>query len=372
MAITFPIPTFDPKDYIYDNNSGQPPQIPNPSTITPQDVRNHLRNILRVSRQQLINFQIYAFVSQPSGVMVTLNQVRHYYEMISLFEIVIAILKKDHPGAVYTKKTIRYRDVYYKWKKLYKGFYKSPYVRYNDLFKDFINIIGLPICFLRIRAKSRGLFMFPGTILRYDDTGQLYDGYGQRSATGQRCTIEPRDINEEWMCRMFGVNVKRYRTSLTFKFNNSAVQDKTALFVEKNTVFDRLFMDDVHVDNNCIINTGCGFPGVSTRAFNKYITEYFSTPNAPFRIQALTDLGQTGASIIQSLSYQERPMHPHSHFNIEPLWMGLNYRFMSTAFPDITYVSRSSAREDSIINNMLLDTTKGFVTETINTSVVVD
>ena len=388
-VIQYPIKTFHPQEF-----KAHP--IPD-AQITPRDVVDTLRHILRVSRQYLRHFLVYAFIAPATGQAVTVTNVRHYYELIALFNIVIKYINKRHPGQDFTNKVMKYRKVYYKWKPKFKKFYVSPYARFNKLWKDFINIIGLPVCYLRIVNKERGVWTFPGEVVRMRADGVYCDGTGKKLsdnpfatvstvANGQDMRHHPRSITDEWACRLFGLGIPMYNTTLDFFWkkddedSSSGEEDgsdedeeheddfdtqvPTSLLVEKECVFDPMFLDDFHVTNKCVLVTSSGFASEQTRAFCKYITQYFSTnmQTDDFKIQCLTDLGQSGASIIQALSWQSMPLIPHLHFNIEVGWIGLNTRFLKNAFPNKRYVSTSSRRSDDIIDNTLLDTAKGFVT----------
>ena len=375
-AIAFPLVIFHPQASQYEPNALQQ-NIPT-SQITPADVVSHLKHHLALNRAFLHNYNITAFLATPSGVGVYFNSRRNYLEMLDLFEIVTTYLQSRHPGnGAFTNKTMKYRKLYYKWKKKWGRFYVSPYLRFGTLVKDFLNIIGLPLCFLRITTKNKGSCCFPGLIYRYDANGNKLRHKGKQSGDNLM-------MSEEWSVRLFGVNVPMYQHVIKFQVGNDVTNDSdsdsdsdsddnenngievipTCLFIEKECHLNNMFQEGFHIDHTCILATGSGFASDNCRAFLKFISGYYtSTPNQyNYKIQAFTDLGQGGASIIAALNYQRKPIIPHEIFNVRLGWIGLNPRFMKRVFPNHQYVSTSSQISDTIINNTLHDPNKGFVT----------
>jgi len=144
--------------------------------------------------------------------------------------------------------------------------------------------------------------------------------------------------------------------------DSSAVQQqKKGLMVEKECVFKPVFLDEFCENVNSMLMTTQGYSDEQSRAFLKYFSQYHN-----IKIQALTDMGQEGASIIASCNnkYVTRPFAPHFAYNINLGWIGMNDRFMRNAFPNHTYHQTSTGTNDNIINNKLLDTDCGFVTTT--------
>ena len=141
--------------------------------------------------------------------------------------------------------------------------------------------------------------------------------------------------------------------------------DPRALLLEKECVLvESFYGGDFPENENCLFVTGRGIVNEQTRAFMKYFSQYHRNGTTDLKIQGLTDMGQEGACIIAYLdnSFLTRPFAPHEAFNIRVGWIGLNDRFMRNAFPQHTYVETSTANNDTIINNRLLDIDNGFVT----------
>lgn len=183
--ISTPLQTYNPDVWKHPNpvKGELPPGAPSTAVanfptpiITKEDTLDTLREILRLASLWMNLFGIFAFVSFPTGQTVIQNNVRHYYEMVDLIEIFIDYLdgsknNSKHPGVNYSSRNRSYRKLYYIWRENWKKYYISPYKRFRNCFKDVINIIGLPICALRIRTMDKGLANFPGVVVRYKPDG---------------------------------------------------------------------------------------------------------------------------------------------------------------------------------------------------------
>jgi meiotic recombination protein SPO11 len=94
------------------------------------------------------------------------------------------------------------------------------------------------------------------------------------------------------------------------------------LVVEKDSIFQRLVEDRFHVQHNCIMITGRGFPDLATRAFLKQI--YVSTQGT-IPIFGLSDYNPFGMAIM--LCYREGSItrDETKAYKVPLLWVGMRY-----------------------------------------------
>ena len=87
-------------------------------------------------------------------------------------------------------------------------------------------------------------------------------------------------------------------------------QQKKGLMVEKECVFKPIFLDEFCENVNSMLMTTQGYSDEQSRAFLKYFSQYHN-----IKIQALTDMGQEGASIIAHaiINMSQGPLLHTSH-----------------------------------------------------------
>ena len=230
----------------------------------------------------------------------------------------LVISRDDHDGLDYSEARVYkpLRQLWYDWKDVYARYYIDPSSRFAYLLRNFIDLVDLPFCALRLVGNCQGKFIMPAVIERLD-------AQGSKARTDQDCMVDNQPITDEFACRLMGVNVPDYRTTfLIVPHTNKAVD--YSLVVEKQCMMDTFAARSFHEDEKTLMMTGCGFPDDTTKAMVKYMELYFDRP-----VQGLSDLNPSGAQLLNSYNHVDRPTLPHLMFNTKLGWLGAHPRFMS-------------------------------------------
>ncbi|KAL7449099.1 hypothetical protein ACHAWC_001193 [Mediolabrus comicus] len=292
-------------------------EIPLPPITRPQ-VIYQLERILYESRWCIRNMHRTAFL-HPVTRQIRLVNFATYRQQRFFITLVLQHLKNDHAGNgnsfAPAAKHISKRELYYKWKIMFKSYYskKAAPRAFDRQFKMFLNIVNLPQCALRIVSEARGQFCMPAKIVR--------KALGSQDIV-EDCMFRMRGIGEEFMCRLNRVMVPEYHDVSLEIEPYEDYEVKHSLVVEKNCVLRTMFGKEFHMEKDCFIMSGSGFPDTNSRACAKYFELYFKR-----QIQGFCDNNPSGVLLLNTYQYNKNRVVPHNMFNTDIGWFGFNPAF---------------------------------------------
>lgn len=323
-------------------------QAPMP-TITLQMVLAQLQGIVNQSEQILNLFNLFVFINPTTSTPLVLN-IFHYSQYLCLFDLIIDHLSNPiyHPGGNYgpSHKHYALHDLYYDWEEEYGQFYAPSYREkaFKKILGDFLNLVDLPMCALRIVGQPKGKFIFHGKI--------------KRNGVTSTTLSTPQNFTEEFACRLFGIAIPDYMVTLEFKPAPNHNVDHL-LLVEKNCHMNSMNGRDFHRHNNVFIMSGSGYPDTLSRAGVKYMSLYFNKD-----VHALCDYNPDGVKLMNSYFHVDDPILSHLVYRTRVRWLGCNPFFMN-CFNNLVYnpANAYTAHDDSVIR-YLLDPNREFCDNT--------
>lgn len=328
-------PNTHPNEFKRSYNNGNPP-VPK---ITKDMVIATLEGMLQQSDTILNMFNVLVFIN-PTTLIPVVFDMFHYAQMVFFFDVILSHLKDTtlHPPGQYGHASVHYsfRVLFYDWKDEFGEVYSPCYRRdaFDAIFRKFLNLIDLPMCALRVVPEPKGTLIFHGRIVRNGIPGALLKA--------------PIKIDEEYACRLVGLEVHPYTDTLDFVPEpNHGVN--YLLLNEKNCTTSAMVSRDFHINNNLLMMSGSGFPDTISRASAKYLSLYF---NMDFH--GLCDNNPSGVHLLNAYNYVDRPTLPHSMFRTQVRWLGCNPFFMN-CFNGLVYNNAHtySVRDVDIINYLL-------------------
>ena len=319
---------------------GAPPPTP---PITPMRVVVQLQKIYAQSRWYLRHIGHLGFLHPVTREFIPTNYVQ-YRQIIFFITYVLDHLRTHHlpHGNSFARaaRNIPYRRLFYLWEKKFQhGYAPGTGQRvFRRIFALFLKIVNLPMCALRIVGISKGEFCMPAMIVR--------DG------EDQDCMNFHRLISEEWACRLYHVAVPEYSANLAIipfedPVTNTPYQVQHSLLIEKKCVMNTFFINNFHMENNCVVFTGSGYPDTNSKAFAKFIELYYDR-----QVQGLCDNNPCGVNLLKTYHHTRDEAACNKMLKTDVGWFGLNPAF-GLAFPQVHQTLGYSQTDRDILTHLL-------------------